>query len=236
MGINRRKIGTLGLLLILSCKPVVGDEQLSESHDVIRAAVEQHALAQVDDWVGRAEVSVGRLDSRLRLARCDRALETYDSPNALSGGRGVVGVRCTGSSPWKLYVPVQIATFDQVVVSRRPLVRGQVVNANDLIVKEKDTSGLHKPYYSDVADVVGLRSKRAIDRGTTLHAGLLKRARLVKRGSRVEIVARLNGLDVRMRGEALSDGGRGDRIRVKNLSSGRVITGTIAASGLVQVD
>ena len=179
---------------------------------------------------------MGRLDSRLRLARCDQALETYDSPNALSGGRGVVGIRCTGSSPWKLYVPVQIATFNQVVVSRRPLIRNQVLNAEDVMLKEKDTSGLHKAYYSDVDEVVGLRSKRTIDRGTTLHTGLLKRARLVKRGNRVEIVARLDGLDVRMRGVALADGGRGDRIRVRNLSSGRVVTGTIAANGLVQVD
>lgn len=238
MGINRRKIATLGILSMLLagfCRPIAGAEAANESHDVIRAAVEQHVFAQVDDWAGRTEVAVGRLDSRLRLARCDRALETYDSPNALSGGRGVVGVRCTGSSPWKLYVPVQISTFNRVVVSRRPLVRGKVLDAQDVTLSEKDTSGLHKAYYSAVDDVVGLSSKRAIDRGALLHSGLLKRAKLVKRGSRVEIVAQLGGLDVRMRGEALADGVRGDRIRVKNLSSGRVVTGTVTDSGLVHI-
>jgi len=238
MGTNRRKFATLGILSLLLagfCRPVAGDGRQNESHDVIRDIVEQHVLAQVDDWAGRAEVTVGRLDSRLRLARCDRKLETYDSPNALSGGRGVVGVRCTGSSPWKLYVPVRISTFNQVVVSRRPLVRGKVLDARDVTLRERDTSGLHKAYYSEVDAVVGLSSKRAIDRGAVLHSGLLKRARLVKRGSRVEIVARLDGLDVRMRGEALADGGRGDRIRVKNLSSGRVVTGTVTDSGLVQI-
>jgi flagella basal body P-ring formation protein FlgA len=68
-----------------------------------------------------------------------------------------------------------------------------------------------------------------------VHAGLLKRANLVKRGSKVEIIANFDGLDVRMRGEALADGGRGDRIRVKNLSSGRVVTGTVSGSGVVHV-
>jgi flagella basal body P-ring formation protein FlgA len=38
-----------------------------------------------------------------------------------------------------------------------------------------------------------------------------------------------------MRGKALADGGRGDRIRVKNLNSGRIISGTVSGRGLVQV-
>jgi flagella basal body P-ring formation protein FlgA len=236
MPINRQKTDALGLLLLaIAATPLASGENATEAHDNIRAAAEQHVLDNIDDLPGRIEVKVGSLDSRLRLAECDRALETYDSPNALSGGRGVVGVRCEGSKPWKLYVPVQIAVIDEVVVTRRSVVRGETLQADDLMLSEMDTSRLRKAYFTRIEDAVGLRSKRSIASGSVLHAGLLKRVKLVKRGSKVEIIANLEGLDVRMRGEALADGGRGDRIRVKNLSSGRVVTGTVTDSGVVHV-
>ena len=233
---NRQITGALGLLLLaIAAPPASAGVSATESHDNIRAAAEQHVLDRIDDLQGRVEVKVGSLDSRLRLAECDRALETYDSPNALSGGRGVVGVRCEGSKPWKLYVPVRIAVIDEVVVTRRSVVRGETLQADDLTLSEMDTSKLRKAYFTQIEDAVGLRSKRSIASGSVVHAGLLKRVNLVKRGSRVEIIANFDGLDVRMRGEALTDGGRGDRIRVKNLSSGRVVTGTVTGSGVIQV-
>jgi flagella basal body P-ring formation protein FlgA len=233
---NRQITGALGLLLLaIAAPPASAGVSATESHDNIRAAAEQHVLDRIDDLQGRVEVKVGSLDSRLRLAECDLALETYDSPNALSGGRGVVGVRCEGSNPWKLYVPVRIAVFDEVVVTRRSVVRGETLQADDLTLSEMDTSRLRKAYFTRIDDAIGLLSKRSIASGSVVHAGLLKRANLVKRGSKVEIIANFDGLDVRMRGEALADGGRGDRIRVKNLSSGRVVTGTVSGSGVVHV-
>ena len=233
---NRQITGAFGLLLLaIAALPASAGESATESHDNIRAAAERHVLDRIDDLQGRVEVKVGSLDSRLRLAECDLALETYDSPNALNGGRGVVGVRCEGSNPWKLYVPVRIAVFDEVVVTRRSVVRGETLQADDLTLSEMDTSRLRKAYFTHIDDAIGLLSKRSIASGSVVHAGLLKRANLVKRGSKVEIIANFDGLDVRMRGEALADGGRGDRIRVKNLSSGRVVTGTVTGSGVVHV-
>ncbi len=192
-------------------------------------------MASADQFTARPDVQVGNLDSRLKLLACDQPLETYDSPNGLSGGRGVVGVRCQGSKPWKIFVPVRVALMDTVVINRRPIVRGQTLRAEDLMLSETDTSRLHKAYFTRIEDVVGLRSKRAVKNGTTLHAGLLRREQLIKRGSQVEIVAITSGLQVRMRGKALADGGRGDRVKVKNLNSGRVISGTVTGNGVIHV-
>lgn len=206
-----------------------------QSHDSIRAAARAHVLDNRDDFRVAPQVEVGNLDSRLRLTACSQPLETYDSPNGLSGGRGVVGVRCNGDKPWKIYVPVKVALMEAVVVTRRPLVRGQALRAGDVALSEVDVSRLHKAYFSHVEDVIGLRTKRAVSSGSTLHAGVLQRERLVKRGGQVEIVSNGDGLQVRMQGKALADGGRGDRIKVKNLNSGRVVTGTVAGAGLIEV-
>ena len=222
-------------LLILTSTATAGTDHAIQSHQSIRDAARQHALSGAEKLPSRAEVSVGDLDSRLRLTACDQPLETYDSPNGLNGGRGVIGVRCNGSKPWKIYVPVRIALMESVVVSRRAIVRGQELGAGDLMLSEVDVSAVHKAYFTRIEDVVGMHSKRSITAGKLLHAGLLKQAKWIKRGSQVEIVAVGDGLDVRMRGKAMADGSRGDRIKVKNLNSGRIITGTVAGAGVVHV-
>ena len=162
----RRKIDTLAaLLLTMTAAAASAQEDPYQSHDSIREAARQHAQADAAQLAGRAKVTAGRLDSRLRLAPCDRPLVAYDSPNGLNRGRGVVGVRCEGSRPWKIYVPVSVALMERVVVNRRPLVRGQTLRAEDLVLSEVDTAGLHKAYFTRLEDVVGLRSKRAVTRG-----------------------------------------------------------------------
>ncbi|MCB1802835.1 MAG: flagellar basal body P-ring formation protein FlgA [Gammaproteobacteria bacterium] len=235
MNVIRRKSGA-GLLvatLIGLAAPAAAEVQ---THASIRDAARIHALDVTKTLAGTPRVTVRELDSRLKLTACDQPLETYDSPNGLNGGRGVVGVRCNGSKPWKLYVPVRVAVIERVVVSRRPVVRGQSLQREDLALDEVDTSGLHKAYFTRIEDVVGLRSKRAISAGSTLHAGLLRREQLVKRGAQVQIIANTGGLYVTMRGKALADGGHGDRIRVKNLNSGRVVSGTVSGRGVIQVE
>ena len=233
--IRRKTVAAVLGLLILAGPAIAGTGHPTQSHQSIRDAAQRHALNETQKLPSRAEVSVGDLDSRLRLTACDQPLDTYDSPNGLNGGRGVVGVRCNGSKPWKIFVPVNVALMDKVVINRRPLVRGQTLRPEDLMLSDMDVSGLHHAYFTRIEDVTGLRSKRAIAHGTTLHAGLLQRARLIKRGGQVDIVSISGGLQVRMRGKALADGGRGDRIQVENLSSGRVVSGTVVSSGVVHV-
>jgi flagella basal body P-ring formation protein FlgA len=236
MSKKRRKFVTAvaSMLVVLTASGSATGRSL-QSHDTIRDAARTHAQAKVEALNGRAEIRVKALDSRLRLAECDRALETFESPNGLSGGRGVVGVRCQGSTPWKIYVPVHVALMDRVVVTRNPVVRGQMLDAGNLMLREIDVTSQRKAVFHDIGDVVGLRSKRTLDAGDVVHAGLLQRAKLIKRGSDVQIRAVNGGLHVTMRGKALSDGSRGQRIRAKNLSSGRIVTGTVTQSGVIEV-
>ncbi len=221
-------------LLILAATTRAGNDT-TESHQRIREAARAHVLARADQLPGQIEVKIARLDPRLRLRRCERPLETYDSPNGLRPGRNVVGVRCTGQHPWKLYVTVDIATLQPVVVAARPLARGQQVSAADLRIEQRDTARLHQAFYTQIHDLVGQRARRQIAAGRILHPGLLERRRLVRRGGTVQIVVQRGPLQVRMQGKALQNGALGDRIRVRNQASGREITGEVIAAGTVRV-
>lgn len=206
-----------------------------QSHDSIRHAARTHVLSNSGQFPGNTQVSTSPLDRRLRLSQCDQPLETYESPNGLRAGRSVVGVRCNGSKPWKLYVPVKIAVLREVLVNKTPLRRGQLIKPKDLEKTQRDVATLHKGYYTQTKELTGLRAKRAIKPGSVLTAGMFAQDKIVRRGSQVEILARSSSLSVRMRGKAMANGAIGERIKVKNLTSGREVTGTIIEPGVVLV-
>lgn len=208
-----------------------------QSHQAIREAALAHVRARADQFPGKIRLTASPLDARLRLATCEKPLQTYDSPNGLRPGRNVVGVRCDGAHPWKIYVGVQIATLEPVVVLAHPVARNQLLQASDLKVEWRDTSRLHRAYYTrnDLGNLPGMKARRALAAGQVLRPSVLGRRQLVRRGGRVEILARHGALQVRMLGKALENGSRGQRIRVRNLSSGREISGEVIASGVIQV-
>jgi flagella basal body P-ring formation protein FlgA len=58
---------------------------------------------------------------------------------------------------------------------------------------------------------------------------------IVDRGQTVDLVAQSAGLVVNMQGKALANGSEGDRLLVKNLSSGKRVEGLVLASGTVLI-
>ena len=69
--------------------------------------------------------------------------------------------------------------------------------------------------------------KRNLKAGETLRPSLLKQPKTIKKGQKVSIIARSGSLQVSMPGKALDSGHTGDHIRIRNLSSKRVIEGRI---------
>jgi len=59
--------------------------------------------------------------------------------------------------------------------------------------------------------------------------------KLVHRGEHIMLVALAGNMEVRMSGTALSDAVLGQRVRVKNISSKRVVEGIVEAAGIVKV-
>jgi flagella basal body P-ring formation protein FlgA len=71
--------------------------------------------------------------------------------------------------------------------------------------------------------------------GTALTPRSLKQQKIVQRGEQVILVAQAGSMEVRMNGMAMEDATLGDKIKVKNSSSNRVVEGVVQAPGVVQV-
>ncbi len=221
------------MLLFMTAPPAMG--QAVQSLEAIRDAVKAFLIQQNPQTQGRREISVGKLDARLRLVMCDRKLRVFKPPGSRLLGHTTVGVSCESAKPWKLYVPVNIRIYKQVLAARHYLPRGTVIRAEDLEIIDGDISTLGRGYFSEYQNVAGKVVKQALMAGKVINPYHIDNPKIVRRGESVTILASTDGFEIRMKGKAMMDGTSGDLIKVKNLKSRRIVEGRVVASGLVKV-
>lgn len=177
----------------------------------------------------------GTLDSRHRLPRCGRELEGFLRRGTEIGARTIVGVRCAGPKPWKVYVPVDATVTVPVLIAARTLPKGHFLTSSDVSIAERDVARMTAGFYSDPAELSGLRLKQPVVAGRLITPAVLAREQLIRRGQSVTLTVASGGLSIRMSGKALMDGAKNQRIRVENLSSGRIVEGVVRSAEHVEV-
>ncbi|HQU15112.1 MAG: flagellar basal body P-ring formation chaperone FlgA [Gammaproteobacteria bacterium] len=222
-------------IALLAIAPTVPAAELQSTASIRDAAARFLRAQHARSTVGELQVKVDALDPRLRLPKCPVALQTFLPPGGRALGNTAVGIRCTGAHPWTLYVPAQVALYGKVLVAARALTRGTTLTSDDFRLARRDLNGLAYGYLTNPKTALGKRALRLIPAGAALTPNTLAFPPLVRRGQQVTLVAGVGGLEVRMAGTALADGANGADIKVRNLSSKRVVEGTVVATGVVRV-
>ncbi len=208
-----------------------------QSHQSIYQAAGDFVRSQVISQQSlQATVKVGSLDSRLKLKRCSKPLQAFLPKGSRNLGKTTIGVKCTSTNSWSLNVPVTISVFKKVLVATRQLQKGAVLTASDIKLQKTDVAKLHYGYFETIKDGTGKKLKRRVLTGVVLTPAMLKSPQIISRGQQISIVARSGRMVVRMEGKALASGAVGERIKVKNIKSGKKLEGVIMPSGDVKVD
>lgn len=209
----------------------------SEWHptDDIARVAESFLVSKLGRPAADTSVRAGMLDRRLKLSVCDRPLEGFLRTGTRIGAKTIVGVRCDGTRPWKVYVPVEVEVRKRVWVARQPLPRGHLLAREDLAADVRDVSRMTSGYLSDPEALVGRRLRSSVLAGRVLTPNLLEANNIISRGQTVTLMVASGDLQIRMAGKALMDGALNERIRVENLNSGRVVEGIVRSSELVEI-
>ncbi|TGY35416.1 flagellar basal body P-ring formation chaperone FlgA [Stenotrophomonas maltophilia] len=169
------------------------------------------------------------LDSALRLPACGQALRAQPT------GTSTVEVSCPDAGGWRLFVPVKVRRNQQVLVLNRGIAAGETLTAADITTAERDVARIAGAALADPQVAVGRVARRTLSAGSLLSANDLVAQRLVRRGDSVALVSRRGGVEVRVAGRAMADAGEHERVSVENLSSRKIVQGTVDASGDVLV-
>lgn len=182
----------------------------------------------------RMEVSVGSLDSRLRLAPCAR-VEPYLPVGSRLWGRTRLGLRCTdGPSPWNVFLPVTVKAFGPAWVLTGNVTAGTTLTTADAMEAEVDWAADAAPVVANPDAWVGQVVVRSLTAGQALRQNMVRAPQLFKAGAQVKVVAEGPGYAVTSAGQALTAGSAGQIVRIR-MDNGKIISGTVTDDGTVQV-
>ena len=225
----------VGLCLFVSMAQAVQYHDLQD----IRQSSENYLRAQLG--VGSNDsaditVTAANMDYRLRLARCDTPLEHSLTQGHRLQGRVAVGTRCTDElHRWSVFVPVTITQFADVIVTTETVSRGDFLKASQLKLERRSLNFLHNGYLKSIKNAIGQQLKTTLAKGLVVSPSQLKRPYAIKRGQNVNILAKSDLISVRIKGKALSNARIGDRIKVKNSSTNKIVEGTVSYNGFVEI-
>jgi flagella basal body P-ring formation protein FlgA len=193
-----------------------------------------HALPAGADPL-RIEVVLGELDSRLRLAPCNK-VEPFVPPGARLWGKTRLGLRCVeGASKWSVFLPLTVKAFGPAWVIRGGVASGAVLTQADAVEAEVDWAEDASPVVAKLANWEGYTATRSLSTGQVLRQSVVKPAQVFQAGAQVRVVARGYGFQVVSDAQALSAGVIGQVARVR-MDNGRIMTGVVTDGRTVSVD
>lgn len=135
----------------------------------------------------------------------------------------------------EIQVPFQarIAAYLTVVVAKRALSASGTIGPEDVELA-RVSADAGREYYTTAADVLGLRLSRPLAKGAAIDPSCLKAATLVKARDTVLVKIEGIGYGIEFYAEAQQDGGMGDVVRAKNLTSGRLFVARVIGRGRLE--
>jgi flagella basal body P-ring formation protein FlgA len=123
----------------------------------------------------------------------------------------------------------------KVVVAARPIPNRAILTEADLKLEEKRLSRLPQGVLFSIKDALGKEVKMSLKPGRVLLKSQIAEPPLIRRGQLVVIVARGKNFVVKAKGIALQNGLLNQRIKVKNISSKKIIWGRVISPEEVEV-
>jgi flagella basal body P-ring formation protein FlgA len=191
------------------------------------------ALGLRDD--ATSNVIISGIPQGYKSPACKSQLEIKPI-RALKLGRNSIQVSCEHRSSWSLMLNADIEVWRDVVVLRDHISRGQRVKRMSVVLQQRNIGDLQRGYYTEIEGIIGNVSKRSLKAGTAISPSMISLPIIIKRGQAITLRAERPGFAVNMKGIALKKGRKGDKIKVENSSSSKILFGTIVDADLVLID
>ncbi len=178
------------------------------------------------------ELSVGRLDPRLKLKKCEQPLFAFLPQGSKSYGKINIGVRCNGPVPWKIFLSATKYHFQTVVIASNSLAKGKLISQQDLSYKRVQVNNFRKQPAIDNSQVVMTSARRFIRAGSIIY---MNNICMICKGHKVNVSAGSKYFSINLEAEALADASIGETVRLRNFKSRRLFDGTVIGRNKAQV-
>ena len=238
----------MGLVIIMlagaeTCgpKPLVQEgrpgDQIIEAEDVADI-VEVHIQRMIGDRRKRVEVKEIRGYERTVLPPGSLSYEVSVSDQAYRGGHvsTMIHFLVNGQVTKKRRVTAEVNIFADVVAARSYLKKHHVIQEKDLQWVNKNMAHLPPDVVTEFEEAVGKRTTITMNSQEVFRKTMVERTPVVKKGDRITLLVENSRFRITSLGEVQEEGGKGDRVRVLNVSSKREVYGRVLDANTAQID
>ena len=225
-------------LLLFYCFSVVSyiphAQATMDKHQALEKFAESFIKAQLfTSQNERVSIEVTKIDRRITVSQCEGNMSAELVGNKSLQRSATVRIRCDNTDNWQLHVPVKIIRLVPVVVSNRPLSKGSLLTKNNTKIEYMNRVLLRSGYISNLAFVNRARLKRQLSAEQMIST---RDICLVCKGENVTLTSSVGNLTVKTDGMALANGILGEKIKVRNSKSKRIVSGVVQAAGIIQIN
>jgi len=136
----------------------------------------------------------------------------------------------------KRRVTAQVNIFADVVAARSYLKKHHVIQEKDLQWVNKNMAHLPPDVVTEFEEAVGKRTTITMNSQEVFRKTMVERTPVVKKGDRITLLVENSRFRITSLGEVQEEGGKGDRVRVLNVSSKREVYGRVLDANTAQID
>ncbi len=170
-------------------------------------------------------------------------------PISLQKGRYTISIQLSSQTFSHLYLLMQIRSDGEVIATIRPTVaivrygdlpfaardipKGKLIDESDFVLKRERLRSFAS-HILHPNQLIGQVAKRTIKAGQLIREYMVEPNYAVKKRKQVKVVYQKGAIRIELLGLALENGRVGDIIRVKNLSSNKVLRCKVLSRGIVR--
>jgi flagella basal body P-ring formation protein FlgA len=218
----------------LSYTEAAGREVSLIMPDAVEVAPEPEITAELramTAWNWRIEIDVVPGS----WAETIKDFSSYRLPPKITPGARSIAVKLVDGDGREHNKQVKATWYQPIVYATEPLPRGEKVDVSKLGVKI-GKAAMMITSFSSPEQLAGAVTRKTVNASVRMETGDVRQESFIRAGSTVTMVARYNGLGVEVKGIAMQRGGMGDIIRVKNLSSKKVLKAKIIGADRVEIN
>ena len=148
----------------------------------------------------------------------------------------LISAQVDGREEARFWVDSEIQVFEDVVVTSQPLAHYETISREKVRLERRNLADIPTQPLTSFDALEGRQAARPVEINRVLTTSMVERPRVIRRGGIVTLVYESVGLHVETVGKALEAGRVGDRIRIENSSSGKVVEGEILDDRRVRVN
>ncbi|MRI33934.1 flagella basal body P-ring formation protein FlgA [Endozoicomonas sp. OPT23] len=226
------------VILALTLCSCVCEASSSPLQQQLLLAAEQALITKArklknDHKAARYSIDDISIPGSISLQPC-KQLPDVKISTAPRAGRQRLKLSCPENG-WALFASGTIRLYKPVLTSLTLLSAGTKPGISQLQWQEKDIGELRRGYLTSLNELRDRQARRQIKAGTTLTPAMFKPEEIIQRGEEVILIVKTSTLEISMPGRSMEKGTMGKQIRVRNLSSNKVVRGIVSGKGFITV-